>query len=272
MSETELKFDELASALHDTMVRDSESEPAPNPTQQAEVSVSPAEPSAAQEGSEGTEASEGESPATFTVKDLATKLGIDPANVYAGLQIDLGNGSTVSFGEFKDRMKDVARSDELLAEVQDRRATVEADMLQKNQALVLAQQQSGVQVTEQHIEMAAQQQKAYGELQDRTLTGLMPDYAESAFRQDFDSRVATRLEALGYSAQERGYMKDARLRLEFYQHQRLLDEIAGTAHKKVNVKRNQSPGSSTRVQGSIAAIRAGQGNQDSKIAELGKLL
>ena len=267
----ELSFEQLSEALNDSLVRESESDHDRAYPQQTEESVSPAESPAAQESGE-TEASAGEGPQTFTVKELAETLEMDPAALYAGLQIDLGKGESMPLGEFKDRLKDVARSDELLAEVQSNRAQVEADLLQKNQALVLAQQEAGIEVTEQHIEKAAQQFKAYGELQDRTLTELMPDYAQSAFRQEFDSKVDKRLDALGYTAQEKGYMKDARLRLEFYQHQRLLDEIAGITRNRKAVKRNQAPGVSTKVTSSVEAIKAGKGNQDSRVAELGRLL
>lgn len=267
----ELSFEQLSAALNDSLVRERESDDARARPQQIEESVSPAESPAAQESGE-TEASADEGPQTFTVKDLAETLNMDPAALYAGLQIDLGKGESMPLGEFKDRLKDVARSDELLAEVQLNRSKVEAELLQKNQALVLAQQEAGVEVTEQHIKQAAQQFKAYGELQDRTLTELVPDYAQSAFRQEFDSKVDKRLDALGYSATEKGYMKDARLRLEFYQHQRLLDELAAVTHKRVKTKRNQAPGSSTRVTSSVEAIKTGKGNQDAKVAELGRLL
>lgn len=268
----ELSFEQLESALADSYRPDAERPTQGDRNTQAEVPVSPAESPAAQESGE-TEASATEGPQTFTVKQLAETLEMDPATLYAGLHIDLGNGQNMALGEFKDRLKDVARSDELLAEVQSNRSRIEADLLQKNQALMLAQQEAGIQVTEQHLQRVQQAQKEYGELQDRVLAELMPDYAASAFRQEFDSKVDKRLTALGYSQQEKAYMKDARLRLEFYQHQRLLDELDATTRKRVKPKRNQAPGGSTKASGSsIESIKASKISPDDKVRQLANLL
>ena len=263
-------FSELEQQLRDMPVLYGESPDRQDPPQ-TEESVSPAESEPALDSSE-TEISPAETLEVFTVEAVAEALQMDQTEFYKQFQIPISDGETMSLSEIKDRMKDVVRSDVLLAEVQTNREKVETDLLQKNQALMIAQQQAGVQVTEQHLHQAAQQRKAYGELQDRTLTELLPEYAAAAFRQDFDSKVAKRLEAMGYTKQEAGFMKDARLRLEFYKHQRQIDEIAGIAHKRARVKRDQTPKVLTRNNNTVQSIASGSQTQNQKVEELGRML
>ena len=265
-----LSFNELEQQLRDMPVEYGET-PLEYPTPQPEEAVSPAESEPATESSE-TEASPAEELETFTVEAVAEALQMDPKALYEQLQVPIGDGESMSLGDFKDRIKDVLKSEALLAEVQVNREKVETDLLHKNQALMLAQQEAGVEVTEQHLQRAAKQREAYGQLQDRTLTELVPDYAESAFRQDFDKKVATRLEAMGYNKQEAAFMKDARLRLEFYRHQRLLDEVASVTKKRTVVRRNQTPKGLTRSSDTIQSIRASKDTQNQKVEALGRLL
>ena len=265
-----LSFNELEQPLRDMPVEYGET-PLEYPTPQPEEVASPAESEPATESSE-TEASPAEELETFTVEAVAEALQMDPKALYEQLQVPIGDGESMSLGDFKDRIKDVLKSEALLAEVQVNREKVETDLLHKNQALMLAQQEAGVEVTEQHLQRAAKQREAYGQLQDRTLTELVPDYAESAFRQDFDKKVAKRLEAMGYNKQEAAFMKDARLRLEFYRHQRLLDEVASVTKKRTVVRRNQAPKGLTRSSDTIQSIRASKDTQNQKVEALGRLL
>ena len=267
----ELNFEQLEAQLKDMPVLYGESNEKGPLTQQLEAAASEAEPEPAQEVQD-IEASQPEMAETFTIEAAAEALQMDQTEFYKALQVPTGDGESLSLSEVQDRLKDIVRSDELLAEVQTNREKVETDLLHKNQALVLAQQQAGIEVTEEHLQQAAQQRQAYADLQDRTLTELQPEYAEPAYRQKFDSLVAKRLDAMGYNKQEQGFMKDARLRLEFHKHQRLLDEIAGVANKRVRTKRDQKPRVLTKSSNTVESIQSAGDTQNQKVEALGRLL
>jgi len=214
-----------------------------------------------------------EMPETYTVKDLAASLQADPAEIYKSLQIDMGNGESISLGDLKDKGKDLVRVEEMRNEVLTKESEVNADLMQKNQVLQRRMAQAGMQVTEEDLAQHQAELNQYRELQNRIITELEPDYANEAFRQQFDSMVTERLDSLGVPEAEKALISSGWLRLELYQHQKLLQEIKGVRARKVSNKRNQRPKTSTKSSITISdKVKSGQMSQDEALSQLAKSL
>jgi hypothetical protein len=257
-----LSFDQSVAALDALAAGETPNQP--------EMAESQADTPAPNEG-EADEAP-AEIPAKLNAKQVAEMLQIDPADLYNRLEVL----PDMTLGQLKDRAKDLQGLDVLQAEMQSNRATVEADLMQKNQVLQRRMQRANIQLTEQDVSEYQADVEQYRQLQNRTITELVPEYAESAFQQKFDGMVGQRLSDLGVPDHEQQMVTSGWLRLELYQHQRLLQEIGSVGGKKVKQNRKQGPRSRTSNGNAVtqvnAAVKSGNMSQDSAVTELGKLL
>jgi len=259
--DTGVKFEELEAMLSGNAA----------PAEQQAQAASPAE----SEDSRQTEAADeqAEQAETFTVKQLAERLQAEPAELYKALQIDLGNGESLSLGEIKDRAKDLVKSEAILAEANDQRLQIENDLLVKNQALQRQAQAAGIQLTPELVEQMQAERKQYNELQDRIAVELMPEWSDTEARHEDQKRISKALDEYGFYEAEKALVKDARLLKVFRDIQRLREDIR--AVKPVRPK--QKPPQSQAGAGNAAKrvrdeLAAGNVSQDQAIATLGKYL
>ena len=151
-----------------------------------------------------------EGPITLTVKDLADKLDIKPAELYSSLQIDVG-GKSISLSEFKDRAKDLQRADDMLTDARDHALTSENDLLRKNRALQLAMQQLGRPLTDAEVQRAATIHNEYAREQEALSVAAISDWKDPA-RQNADYKlIGALLSDYGYTPAESGAIHDHRL-------------------------------------------------------------
>ena len=250
---------------------------APAETQQEPRPMIPEVESSQPQDTAGTEAESIEQDAPeaaqkLSIKDLAEKLGTEAAAVYDQVEVLPG----ITLGQYKDRARDLQQSEELLAEARENRAKVESELLLKNQALRIAQQEAGIEITPELIERAAKQTDQYKRLQDRIAVELMPEWAEESVRHEAEKRIDVLLDEYGYQAAEKPFMVDARLRKMFRDYARLRDEVAGVAARKVPNRKGQKPSPRTRTGGNVTnlarKVAEGAIHQNDAVSALGRLL
>lgn len=96
----------------------------------------------------------------LTVSQIAEEMGIEPAEVYERLQVSIGEDS-MSFGEFKDRAKDLLKSDKLLADATTAHdeTTVEVDSLRRG--ISVAVRQLGRLPTDAEVQQGNEEYQTY---------------------------------------------------------------------------------------------------------------
>lgn len=268
-------IEELGAELARSYQQDAPEGDAVDVSQEPEAVPSQAEPGAAE--SPGADDDPPEAVEQITAQALAEKLGMDVSDLYGSLQLDLGEGLNISLGDLKDHGKDLLRSEQMLAKAQDERATVEADLLQKNQALRLAMDSAGVEITPEQMQAAQAQTDQYKQMQDRIAVELMPDWAEESVRHEAEKQIDGLLDEYGYFPAEKPYMVDARLRKMFRDFSRLKAEVSDVANRKVtNSGKGQKPRPTTKVSDNVTDIRSkvatGALSQEQAARELNKLL
>ena len=240
-----------------------------------ETDLSPAESEPALTSSETDEDTQ-EAGQKLTVKDLAEKLGVDADVLYNGLTLDLGDDTSVTLGEFKDRLRDVAQADALVAEVNEQRLAVENELLAKRQAFNRHAEKLGWQPTDEDIAQAEADNKAYRELQETLAVEFMPEWADAGAKAKDLKAIRAIQNEYGFGEVEQKAMLDARLNKLFRDYARLRDEVKGVAKLRKQPRRNQKPKGHTQIGDGVsrinAQIKSGNLTQDQAVAELGKAL
>ena len=263
---------ELAKLLTDATISDREGG-ADSQGQEAD----PSQP----ESDTGAEMSEAEQDApeaaqNLTVKALAEKLGIEPAELYQSLRIDLAEGQSVSLGEFKDRAKDLVEADALLAEASERQLTVENELLAKNQAMVRQMQQLGIQLTPEAQREADEQAKQYRAHQASLALQAMPEWKDEKARGVDIARIERIATEYGFSEAEQGILLDHRLLKLFRDFQRQRETVK--AVRKARKKPTGGRQSQTLTRGGsdvadiVSKAQSGQMSQKDAIAALAQKL
>ncbi len=214
--------------------------------------VSDAEPEAA------------EMPKSYSVKDLAERLGVRPQDVYAGLTIDVG-GEKLPIGEYKDRAKDLQRADKILADAQDVKAEFERDYLVKQQAL--NQREAGKQLSEQEIKAFEDQRNAAMQVEAQKLIQARPEMADAETAQKASVRVTDLLSQYGIAPYETEQLYDARLTLAFLRLAELEDRLQAAKDSEVKVKRKQRPKGESREAVANAGAKAVRDYKDGRIGQ-----
>ena len=160
---------------------------------------------------------EGQPPPVETLKKAAERAGVSMKDLYA-FEVP-GTGATL--GELKDKSQEFAAAEKRRTETEASLLDAENDLLRKNQALALAQQQAGVQVTEQHLAQMDQQLAEYTAHQESLLVRIAPELREPERLAAFKNDLTEYLNDYGYSPAEQQTHVDARLRKERLDHLRL---------------------------------------------------
>ena len=240
-----------------------------------ETDLSPAESEPALTSSETDEDTQ-EAGQKLTVKDLAEKLGVDADVLYNGLTLDLGDDTSVTLGEFKDRLRDVAQADALVAEVNEQRLAVENELLAKRQAFNRYAEKLGWQPTDEDIAQAEADNKAYRELQETLAVEFMPEWSDAGAKAKDLKAIRAIQNEYGFGEVEQKAMLDARLNKLLRDYARLRDDVKGVAKLRKQPRRNQKPKGHTQIGDGVskinAQIKSGNLTQDQAVRELGKAL
>ena len=209
----------------------------------------------------------------LTVKALAEKLEIEPAQLYDALVVDVGGENPLTLGQIKDRAKELNRLDEVVASANEQRLAVENDLMQKRQALQRQAQRMGYQPTEADLAEAQAEAQQYVQLQEALAVEYMPEWADTGIKHDDMKGVQAIQNEYLFTEAETALMVDARLLKVFRDYHRLRAEVSGVASKKKRQKVNQKPGAHTRTGSQVAKIRElAQTDQGAAVSQLGKLL
>lgn len=184
----------------------------------------------------GGDVTSGVSDSAITVKDIAEKLGVDPADLYDGLEIPLGDGERVTLGEWKDRVKALQAVDVERDQVETQRQQYERDVARTRAELNQIVQMIPEQAREQLLARARQNQAQYEKEQWEAVVTAIPKWKESpeSFAADRASIVKIGAE-YGFSEPEITYTQDARAVRLLHDFLRLRERI-----EKQNVSAKQT--------------------------------
>ena len=212
-----------------------------------------------------------EMPKSYSVKDLAERLGVRPQDVYASLQIDVG-GESLPIGEYKDRAKELKRADKILADAQDAKAEFERDYLVKQQAL--NQREAGKQLSEQEIRQFEEQRNQAMQLEAQKIVQVRPELADADENTKASQRITDLLGQYGIAPWEAEQLYDARLTLAFLRLADLEDRLQAAKDSEVKHKRKQRPKGESREavanrgQKAVKDYKSGQISQTDAVRQL----
>lgn len=176
--------------------------------------------------------------APTTVKELAEKLGVRPAELYNMLKIDTGDGESMTLSEMKDRAKDLKQSDKLLADSAEKQLSAENEILRRNRELQLVAQKIGRNPTEAERAEATATFNQYAKEQKAMTLDVIGDWADPAVQRVELKLIGETLTEYGFRPSEIEAILDHRqvklLRDYTKLRQRLKD--AGASEVKVNRK------------------------------------
>jgi len=193
----------------------------------------------------------------LNVKALAEKLELDPKDLYESLKIDIGNEETLSLGEIKDKVKDWNRSNNVMAEAENQRITVENELLQKRRELASMQSQMGIEVTPEAQEAARKQYAEYQEREHQATLAAIPEWTDPVVVTEDSKKMSGLLSEYGLSAQEIAQIADHRQIKLVRDYALLRDRIANAGEQqKKGTKQGQ------RNRNRSAPNRAAQAKKD----------
>ena len=142
-----------------------------------------------------------EEPAELTVAKLAAKLDMPVEDLYRDLVLDMG-GENVSLGSFKDRAKDLARSEQLLNDATQSKLESENQILRSNRELALAAQRLGRQPTDAEKRQAEQLHQEYVKVENQRTMAAIHDWQDQAVRTEDLENIASLMGEYGFSPTE----------------------------------------------------------------------
>lgn len=209
-----------------------------------------------------------EGPESYSVKDLAEKLGIRPQDVYSKLQIDI-DGEKLSLGEYKDRAKELKRYDTLMAEAEDRRSSVENDLQRARKELELAQQMPNLSPAERQ-----EKYREYVDEQTRQAVESIQGWTDPGTRTQELTEITALLTDYGMSGAQIGQIVDAtalRMLADFNRLRKRVKQATESTVKPVKRQqgqRNHAPSTKTPAARAVAGYKAGKVPQMDAIAAL----
>ena len=161
------------------------------------------EPSASEE----TEEVPAEKPTSLSVKELAEKLDMKPAEVYAALKIKVGD-SEVSLSEFKDSANDLTRANELRELAESHKTDSENEILRQRREIAIAQQR--YQPTEEEKQAADVEFQAYVQSENNAALRVIPEWKDPAQQKAGLDAIASLLNDYAFGPAETATMVDHR--------------------------------------------------------------
>ena len=214
------------------------------------------------------ESEEPEKDESFNAKQLAEKLGITPRQLYAGLKLKMGE-TEMSLSEIKDRAKDMLVSDERLVSADKHKLDSENDLMRKQQALAMAVQESGVQLSPQMLQRAQAANAEYGRNQAEAALTAIPEWTDPAV-QNADYELIRGLQnEYGFSSAEAENMRDHRMVKLFrdfsQQNKRLSDATESEVRKSSSQASKRQRRTATIKKSAAKRYASGELNQNQAI-------
>jgi hypothetical protein len=244
------------------------SKPQYEPNQETDLS----QPESAPETAETGEQSLAELPERMTVKALAETLGIKPKQLYDMIEIDAGDGTSVTLGQYKDQVKEFHRLEQSRKELTESRVKIENDLLQKRMALDKVAAKRGYQLTAQDLQEVEQQIQLHTKAQTALLAEIVPEFADDVVRDKGFTAINSVFGEYAFSEAEARFITDARLRKMAYDLHRLRQGIAEVESKEVKTKPRQAPGPFTPKANTAQRGQANRHKVDSAVNKLAQLL
>lgn len=230
-----------------------------------------AAPSAGESGDlEQPEAEEtsGEGQESYSVKDLAEKLGMRPQDVYSKVKIDIG-GESLSLGEFKDRAKELKRFDTLMAEAEERRTSVENDLAKQRQELEVAAKLPNMKPEER-----AEHVRQYVETETQKAIESIQGWTDAGTRTQELGEITALLTEYGMSGAQIGQIVDATAIRILADYNRLRKRVKQATESTVKSPKrqqgqaNHAPSTKTPAKRAVEGYKAGKVPQMSAVAAL----
>jgi hypothetical protein len=256
-------FEELAAAL--------EGKPQPETTPDSSESSQTDDPPV--NADQLTDNSKPETDEPMTVKALAERLQTSPQKLYKLIQIDAGDGTTFSLGEFKDKAKELRQLEQLRARQTETQLKSETDLLQKSMALDEAVQSLGRPLTQADYQAVERKRALHNQAQTALLAQIVPEFADPAERDKGFQVITGTLKDYAFSDAQIPFITDARLRKMAYDLGKLRQQLASVADAEVKPKVNQKPKPVTAIpKSTLSKVQSGKLTRAAAIDALGAKL
>lgn len=203
----------------------------------------------------------------LTVKGLAEKLGMDAKDLYESLTLDIGEGLTL--GQVKDRAKDLARSDELLAEIESRRIRADQELLTKQEQIELL----GIKLTPDQEALAKDRRDEYLTSQSSRVMKIIPEWNDPTTKAAEVGAIHELFQGYGFSSAELNHVADSRLIKAMNDYARLLSRVESARNKEVKEprkqgQRNRSQQATNNTSKAMKGFKDGTLSRDATVAAL----
>ena len=145
----------------------------------------------------------------LSVKELAKTLDITPAQLYARLQITVGD-QKMSLGEFKDRARQLHDADTTLTDADAHALKSGNEVLRQNRALSIALKRLGRPLTDAELSEGDTLQSEYIKEQNRLTLAAIPGWSDTAVQNDEVAQIGVLLTEYGFSPVEASQVVDHR--------------------------------------------------------------
>ena len=150
----------------------------------------------------------------ITVKTLAEKLGVEPADLYDELEIPIADGERVTLGQLKDWGKQYGEPVKLKQQVEDQKAEYERSVLATrahlNAMMSVASTPQERELVQRMVQAGAAHQEGYTKEQETMVLEAIPEWQDADNRsKDRDAIIAIGAQ-YGFSEPEMTHTQDAR--------------------------------------------------------------
>ncbi len=145
----------------------------------------------------------------LSVKQLAEKLEITPAQLYARLEITVGD-KKMSLGEFKDRARQLHDADKALTDADAHALKSGNEVLRQNRALAIALKRLGRPLTDAELSEGETLQSEYIKEQNRLTLAAIPAWSDTAVQNDEVAQIGALLTEYGFNPVEASQVVDHR--------------------------------------------------------------
>ena len=207
----------------------------------------------------------------MTLKALAEKSELTVKELYA-VEIPLGDdGSTVTLGEFKNRVKDLKQVDGLLARSEVDIASAEREIMVQRDALTIAHARAGL--SEADLTEAANARASYVSRETALAMLAIPSWRDSAIADTERLMIATELSKSGFSPVEIDNYVDHRNLALVRRLVRLEKLVKGAGKEELKPSRPQKPAGQRKsavktVDKILADHKAGKLSQNAAVTAL----
>ena len=224
------------------------------------------EPSASEEAEETTP----EVVTSLSVKQLAEKLEMKPAEVYAALKVKVGD-SEMSLSEFKDRANDLVKADELRELAESHKTDSENEILRARREIAIARER--YQPTAEEIQAADVDFAAYVQVENEAAVRAIPEWKDPVQQKAGLDAIAELLHHYAYSPDETKTLVDHRYLKLMHDFASIRTRLRSAEKAIVKGKQKQKGGTrrktpATNIDKALQLHKSGELSRDSTVAAI----